>query len=230
MFKREGYPRFQEKTETEIRKLWYFEDVGQPFVEALMNPLLDMGEGRLKRMDQCGIDVQILSLSAPGIEQLEADLGSDLARKANDELADVTRRYPNRFLGYAAVAPKDPQKAADELERAVSELGFVGWNTHSNYGDAYLDDERFWPILERAAKLKIPIYIHPTVPAIPPLRKYGFALAGAPFGFGLETAMCLMRLIYSGVLDRYPDLTFILGHLGEALPFLMKRIDWAYVR
>ena len=76
----------------------------------------------------------------------------------------------------------------------------------------------------------MPIYVHPTVPAIAQLRGYGFPLAGAPFGFGLETALCMMRLIYSGVFDRYPTLKIILGHLGEGLPFLMKRIDWAYVR
>lgn len=107
----------------------------------------------------------------------------------------------------------------------------VCWNTHSNYGDSYLDDPRYRPILARAETLGVPVYLHPTVPAIPQLRTYGFALAGAPFGFGLETAMLMMRLIYrGGVLDRYPKLTFILGHLGEALPFLIERIDWAWGR
>lgn len=230
MYARQEYPYFQRPTETEIRKLWYHKEVGQPFVDDLLNRLLDMTGDRLKSMDRLGIDSQIISLSAPGIEQLDPETGTELARKANNDLAEAIHSYPDRFMGYAALAPKAPAKAADELERAVTELGFVGWNTHSNFGDSYLDDEKFWPILERAEKLKIPIYIHPTVPAIAPLRKYGFPLAGAPFGFGLETAMCMMRIIYSGLLDRYPNLTFILGHLGEALPFLMKRIDWAYVR
>jgi predicted TIM-barrel fold metal-dependent hydrolase len=133
-------------------------------------------------------------------------------------------------MGYAALAPKNPARAADELERSVKELDFKGWNTHSNYGDSYLDDEKYWPILEKADKLGVPIYIHPTVPAIPQVRGYGFALAGAAFGFGLETALCMMRLIYSGVFDRYPNLKIILGHLGEGLPFLLRRIDWAYIR
>jgi predicted TIM-barrel fold metal-dependent hydrolase len=142
----------------------------------------------------------------------------------------VIKKYPGRFMGYAALAPKAPEDAADELERAVKDLGFIGWNTHSNYGDSYLDDERYRPILERAERLDVPVYLHPTVPAIPQVRTYGFAIAGSPFGFGMETAMCMMRLIYSGIFDRYPKLKIILGHLGEVLPFLMKRIDWAYVR
>ena len=133
-------------------------------------------------------------------------------------------------MGYAALAPKDPLQAADELERCVKELGFVGWNTHSNFGDSYLDDKKYLPILARAAKLGVPVYLHPTVPAIPQVKGYGFALAGAPFGFGLETALCMMRLIYSGVFDIYPNLKVILGHLGEGLPFAFKRIDWAYER
>jgi len=230
MYSRTVCPRFQQKTDTQVRKLWYFDDLGQPFTDQLLNHLMDMGEGRLAQMDRYGIDIQILSLSAPGIEQLEPHVGTDMARHANDELAEIIRRYPDRFMGYAALAPKEPIKAADELERAVTELGFKGWNTHSNYGDSYLDDQTYWPILERAEKLGVPIYLHPTVPAIEQLRTYGFALGGAPFGFGLETAMVLMRIIYSGALDRYPNLKIILGHLGEALPFVMKRVDWAYVR
>ena len=230
MHARKDFPRLTPKTATEVRKLWYFNDVGQPFTDDLLNHLMEFGEGRLAQMDKYGIDVQILSLSAPGIEQIEPSTGTALARQVNDDLAQIIRRHPDRYMGYAALSPKEPAKAVDELERAVTELGFKGWNTHSNYGDSYLDDSQYWPILARAEKLGVPIYLHPTVPAIPQLRTYGFALGGAPFGFGIETAMTLMRLIYSGALDRYPDLKIILGHLGEALPFLLKRVDWAYVR
>ena len=169
-------------------------------------------------------------MAAPGLEQLDHSVGAGLARKANDRLFEVIERFPGRFMGYAALAPNDRAGAADELERCVGELGFKAWNTHSNYGDSYLDDKRYWPIMERCEKLKVPIYVHQTVPSIPQIRGYGFALAGAPFGFGLETALCAMRLIYSGVFDAFPTLTIILGHLGEGLPFILKRIDWAYVR
>lgn len=225
-----GHPRFVENRESKVHRLWYAADTGQPFADSLLQRLLDLGEGRIRTMDACGIDIQILSLSAPGIEQLDPQVGTVLARKSNDHLAEMIQRHPDRFMGYAALAPKDPEAAARELERAVRQLGFKGWNTHSNYGDSYLDDPRYLPILETAERLGVPIYLHPTVPAITQTRGYGFALAGAGFGFGLETALCMMRLIYSGVFDRFPLLKVILGHLGEGLAFVFKRIDWAYVR
>jgi predicted TIM-barrel fold metal-dependent hydrolase len=225
-----GYPRLVEGEGEQDRRLWYADGVGQPFRDFLLKPLLDLDEGRLKMMDAVGIDVQVLSLSAPGLEQLDPEKGKALAIKSNNMLSEAIKKYPGRFLGYAALAAKAPEAAADELERAVTELGLVGWNTHSNFGDSYPDDMMYWPIFERAEKLGVPIYLHPTVPAITQVRDYGFALAGAPFGFGMETALTMMRLIYSGVFDKYPKLKMILGHLGEALPFLLKRIDWAYVR
>lgn len=227
----QGYPRFSYDDEKERSgMLSYFSDLAQPFAEPLLSSLLDMGEGRLKIMDALGVDVQVVSLSAPGLEQLNPTVGTALARESNDALAEVIRRHPNRYKGYAALAPKNPGAAADELERAVKDLGFVGWNTHSNYGDSYLDEKKYWPILERAERLGVPIYIHPTVPAIPQARTYGFAMGGAPFGFGMEAALCMMRLIFSGALEQFPRLKVILGHLGETLPFLMRRIDWAYER
>jgi predicted TIM-barrel fold metal-dependent hydrolase len=230
MYHHTGYPRFADDEKTQNRRLWYNADVGQPFADFLLNALLNLGEERLNTMDKYGVDVQVLSLSAPGVEQFDPTEGAALARSANNTLAEVIKKFPDRFMGYAALATGNPDEAADELERCVKELGFKGWNTHSNYGDTYLDDKKYLPIFEKAEKLNVPIYVHPTVPAIAQLKGYGFPLAGAPFGFGLETALCMMRLIYSGVFDRYPTLKIILGHLGEGLPFLMKRIDWAYVR
>ncbi|MDB9822582.1 amidohydrolase family protein [Deltaproteobacteria bacterium] len=230
LYENEGYPRLVEGNEERSRRLWYAPEVGQPFGDFLFYSLLEVGEERLKKMDACGIDVQAISLSAPGLEQLDIETGKALAKESNNALSEVIKEYPDRFVGYASLAPKIPEEAADELERAVKELGFIGWNTHSNYGDSYLDDKKYLPILEMADRLGVPVYLHPTVPAIPQVRTYGFALAGAPFGFGMETAMCMMRLIYSGLFDRCPGLKIILGHLGETLPFLFKRIDWAYVR
>ena len=230
MEENKGYPRYMIDEKTKNRRLWYTPDVGEPLGDALLNKLLDLGEGRLENMDKAGVDVQVLSLTSPGVERFDPVLGSDLAGLSNDALAETINKYPGRFMGFAALAPKDPEGAAQELERAVKELGLKGWKTHSNYGDGYLDDEQYWPILEKTADLGVPIYLHPAVPAIPPLRKYGFALAGAPFGFGIETSICMMRLIYSGVFDKFPGLTFMLGHLGEGLPFLLQRIDFAYVR
>jgi len=106
----------------------------------------------------------------------------------------------------------------------------VGWKTHANYGDSYLDDKRYWPILAKAEELGALVYLHPTVPSIPDFWTYGIALAGPPFGFGLATALAMVRLVLSGAFDAFPKLQIVLGHYGEGLPFLMQRIDWAYER
>ena len=230
MFGNRGYPRYvrDEKT-AQCRVQWSPDDV-EPIGDILLNKLLDLGEGRLKVMDDNGVDLQVLSLTIPGVELMDASTGTALARNVNDALADVVRKYPDRFLGFAALAPQSPEEAADELERAVKELDLKGWKTHSNYGENYLDEKRYWPIFERAEKLDVPIYLHPSFPTIPQLKTdYGWALSGAPFGFGIETAICMMRLVLSGVFDRYPGLKVILGHLGEGLPFLLARIDYPYV-
>lgn len=228
--KRDGYPRYAPDKETQGPRLWYSSEVSVLHGEVLLDLLLEVGENRLKRMDAFGIGVQVLSLSEPGCELFEPAIGSSLAREANNALANLVKKYPDRFVAFAALAPKDIKGAIKELERTVKDLGFKGWKTHSNYGDSYLDDEQYRPVLEHAEKLDVPIYLHPAFPAIPQLSKYGISLAAAPFGFGFETAMCLMRLILSGAFDRYPRLKIILGHLGEALPFLMKRIDFTYVK
>lgn len=230
MFGNRGYPRYvrDEKT-AQCRVQWSPDDV-EPIGDILLNKLLDLGEGRLKVMDDNGVDLQVLSLTIPGVELMDASTGTALARNVNDALANVVRKYPDRFLGFAALAPQSPEEAADELERAVKELDLKGWKTHSNYGENYLDEKRYWPIFERAEKLNVPIYLHPSFPTIPQLKTdYGWALSGAPFGFGVETALCMMRLVLSGVFDRYPGLKVILGHLGEGLPFLLARIDYPYV-
>jgi predicted TIM-barrel fold metal-dependent hydrolase len=220
MFGNKGYPRYVRDKETNgCQVRWSVDDV-EPIGDILLNKLLDLGEGRLKTMDDNGIDVQVLSLTTPGVELMNAANGAALAMKVNDALSEVIRKYPDRFVGFAA----------NELERAVKELNLKGWKTHSNYGENYLDDKKYWPILERAEKLGVPIYLHPSYPSIPQLKtSYGWALSGAPFGFGIETSICMMRLVLSGVFDKFPGLEVILGHLGEGLPFLLARMDYPYV-
>ncbi len=225
-----GFPQYKEVKGTKDGQLCFAHEVILPLGDRIRHKLLDIGEGRLKDMDANGVDVQVLSLTAPGLEQFDAEKGTALSKKTNDLLAEAIQKHPDRFMGFAALAPQNPEGATHELERAVKELGFKGWNTHSNYAGAYLDDKKYLPLLEKAAELDALIYLHPTVPAIPQLCKYGFTLAGAAFGFGFETAMCMMRVILSGVFDRYPGLKFMLGHYGEALPFLMERIDRPYTR
>jgi predicted TIM-barrel fold metal-dependent hydrolase len=230
MFENRGYPRYVKDKKTDAYRIEWGDGAIEPIGDILLNKLLDLGEGRLKSMDENGIDVQVLSLTIPGVEQLDPQIGTVLAGRTNDALSEVIKTYPDRFLGFAALAPQRPDEAAEELERAVKELGLKGWKTHSNYGENYLDDKKYWPIFERAAKLDVPVYLHTSYPSIPQLKtSYGWALSGAPFGFGIETAMSMMRLVLSGIFDKYPNLKIILGHLGEALPFLLARMDYPYV-
>ena len=228
LMKNPGYPRIETDKATGRPVLHWQPNAVMPFKVAESS--LDLGEGRLAAMDQAGIDIAVLSLVAPGAEALDPAVGTRVARASNDLLAEAVSRYPQRFRGYASLAPKDAVSAVAELERAVKDLGFKGWNTHSNFGDSYLDERRYWPILAKAEELDVPIYLHPTVPSIEEFRVYGQGLAGASFGFGAETAMVMMRLIFSGAFDAFPKLKIILGHYAEGLPFMLDRVDRPYVQ
>lgn len=225
-----GYPRFERDQETKALRLCYRPAAVEPYGDVLVEKLLDLGKGRLEKMDAAGVDVAVLSLVAPGVEQFERDLAVEMAREANDILADAITQNPGRYQGFAALAVQDVDASVTELERAVKELGFKGWKTHCNYGDSYLDDKRYWPLLAKAEELGATIYLHPTVPSIPDFWTYGIALAGPPFGFGIATELAMVRLVLSGAFDAFPRLKVALGHYGEGLPFLMERIDWAYER
>jgi len=202
-----------------------------PFVlrgaDTIRNKLLDVGEGRLGEMDKAGIDMQVLSLVCPGVQVFDAPTGTAMAKKTNDKLSQVVREYPQRFAGLATLAPQNPDEAADELERAVKELGLKGANINSHTKGEYLDDKKYWVILERAEKLGVPVYIHPRMPSpdmVKPYLAYP-GLATAMCGFGAEAGLHALRLICSGVFDEYPGLKIILGHIGEALPFWLWRLD-----
>jgi predicted TIM-barrel fold metal-dependent hydrolase len=230
MYANDGYPRFADDSAKGERRLWYWPETFEPYGDRLLDRLLDLGEGRIREMDAGGVDLAVVSLTSPGAEHFTPAVGTRLAKLANDALATAIERYPDRLAGFAALAPRDPEAAAKELERAVKDLGLKGWKTHSNFGDSYIDDKRYWPILAKAAELNVPIYLHPAAPMMGELRTYGLALAGAGFGFGVETATAMLRLIMSGAFDAFPGLKVILGHYGEGLPFLMQRIDFAFVR
>jgi predicted TIM-barrel fold metal-dependent hydrolase len=230
LLQNKGYPRLVEDKAAKTRRMYFTAEAFEPFTDVLLGNLLDVGAKRLQAMDAAGVAMQVLTLTAPGVESLDPELGEPLAKSANNALAEIIREYPERFSGYAALAPKRPQRAAQELERAVKELGLKGWKTHSNYGDSYIDEKTYWPILAKAEELGVPVYLHPTATIIPQLRAYGFALAGTAFGFGVETAMAMMRLVLSGVFDAFPSLKVILGHLGEGLPFILQRIDFPFTR
>ena len=200
-------------------------------IREVLTRMTDLGELRLSDMDATGIARQIVSLTAPGVQIFEAAEGAALARSSNDFLADAVRRHPDRFSGLAAIAPQDPAAAARELERGVRRLGLKGAIINSHTRGEYLDDEKFWPIFEAAEALDVPVYIHPTTPSpamIQPFLERG--LDGAVFGFGVETGLHILRLIISGVFDRFPKLTLVIGHLGEALPYWLFRIDFMHNR
>jgi len=230
MYATSDFPRLVDDPITGKRRLYYWPESFEPYGDKLLGRLMDVGEGRIQEMDAAGIDVAVVSLTSPGIDPFAPALGTSLARSVNDELAEACAKYPDRLQGWAALCPKDPEAAARELERCGKELGFKGWKTHSNFGDSYLDEKRYWPILAKCEELGVPIYLHPVAPMIPQLRTYGLALAGAAFGFGVETATAMMRLVLSGAFDAFPKLKIILGHYGEGLSFLMQRIDHPFVR
>jgi 5-carboxyvanillate decarboxylase len=194
--------------------------------------LLEVGEQRIKEMEEDGIDMQVLSLVSPGVQVLDADAATTLARKVNDELYKIVKKYPKKFAGLATIAPQDPPKAAEELERAVKELGMRGACVNSHTQGEYLDGKKYRVIFERAERLGVPIYIHPRTPSPDMIKPYLMypALAAAMSGFAAEVSLHSLRLILSGLFDDHPGVKIILGHLGEGLPFWLWRIDNRYLK
>jgi predicted TIM-barrel fold metal-dependent hydrolase len=203
----------------------------------LRNRLFDVGAGRIREMDEAGIDVQVLSHAAPATQRMDAETAVPTARKANDRLLEIVQASNGRFEGFAVLPTADPGRAADELERAVTRLGFKGAMIHGLANGQWLDDKRFWPIFQRAQALDVPVYMHPAIPhpAVSEvyykdyLKEYP-ALLTAAWGFGVETATQAIRMVLSGLFEAYPRLKIILGHLGEGLPFSLWRIDMALGR
>jgi 2,3-dihydroxybenzoate decarboxylase len=203
----------------------------------LRERLEDMGELRLKEMDEAGIDIQVLSHAPPAAQRLDAETSVTLATRVNDRLADTMATQPDRFAAFATLPTPDPKASADELERTVTEHGFKGAMVHGLTDGVFFDDKRYWPVFERAQALDVPLYIHPALPHPAVVDAYykeyiedfpGFLTAG--WGFTVETATAGIRIVLSGVLDAYPDTKIILGHMGEGLPFLLWRIDSALSR
>lgn len=191
-------------------------------------------EARIEDMDAHGVDMHLLSLTSPGVQVFDAEYAVGLAARCNDEMAKWVQKYPTRFAGLAAVAPQDPKAAAAEVERAISGLGLHGLIINSHTKGEFLDDRKFWPILEAAVKHRAPIYIHPTFPApamAKPFEPYG--LSGAVWGFAAECGLHAMRMILGGVFDEFPELQIVLGHMGEGLPYWLFRMDnisWGTVK
>lgn len=199
----------------------------------IVEPASDLGDGRIAAMDEAGVDLAVLSLAAPGVEQLDPNEAVRLARDCNDQLAAAVQRYPDRLAGFATVPTSAPDQAAEELERAVRGLGFPGAVINGHSRGRYLDDPFFEPVLDRAAALQAPIYLHPTIPPAGVIESsyagfaepVTFALATVGWGWHINTATHALRMILGGVFDRHPSLQMIIGHMGEATSFMLPRFD-----
>lgn len=207
---------------------------GKSYMDDVEWRLLDT-EKRIEIMDEQGIDITVLSLTSPGAQSIiDVQQAIDFAKQTNDHIAEnFVAKHPDRFQSFATVALQSPKAAADELERAVKQLGMKGAliNGYTNIGDIntaqYLDEEPVWEFWERVAELNVPVYLHPREPLPSQQRIYeGYSsLVGSAWGFAHETATHAIRLMLSGLFDRYPNLTVILGHLGEGLPLMLPRLE-----
>ncbi|MBS0454871.1 MAG: amidohydrolase [Proteobacteria bacterium] len=189
----------------------------------------EVGDMRIAEMDRAGIDLQVLSHTKPGTQEIEdGEQAAALASAANDYLAEAVARHPTRLAAFATLSTGAPQAAATELERTVQRMGFKGAMINGHTRGAYLDDARFWPIFEAAQALDVPIYLHPSNPHPLVFEAYykDFPQLGyASWGYAVETATHVLRLILSGVFDRFPNLRMVIGHMGELLPFALWRAD-----
>jgi predicted TIM-barrel fold metal-dependent hydrolase len=196
-------------------------------MQQLQDALLDIGPGRIQRMDELGIDKQLLLLTSPGVQVLPPDLGTHLAALSNDRLAEAVARYPDRYAGLLHFAPQDVKGAVREIERGMQKLKLNGAVINSNTQGHYLDEPQFLPILEALEAHDAALYIHPVVPPrswYAPYEYRGFG--GALAGFSHEVWMHVQGLIFAGAFDRFPKLRLVIGHMGEAMPLLLYRFDW----
>jgi predicted TIM-barrel fold metal-dependent hydrolase len=210
---------------------WQTAMADQPGQETLARRLRDLDTERLAWMETVGLDTQVVSLTSPGLQNLEPADATALQVDVNDRLAGGTRAHPDRLQGFAALATPAPEQAASELHRAVRTLGLDGALVFPRTRERWLDEPQFTPIFEAAAELRAPLYIHPQIPVAAVRDAYyaglgdalGSALATFGIGWHYDTGVALLRLIFAGVLDRFPDLQIILGHWGEVVLFYLER-------
>jgi predicted TIM-barrel fold metal-dependent hydrolase len=218
-------------TESFIRATGSFSEGAPPSLAAMRPKLLDLGAGRVAAMDESRIDYQVLSLASMGLDALNGATATSLVREINDELAEAVHARPDRLGGFAALGLKEPARAAAELERCVTKLGFAGALVDGTTDGRFLDDLRFLPVFEAAVSLGVPVYLHPAPPPEPVREAYFSGLPGetgpllsiAGWGWHAETGLHILRLIVSGLFDRLPELQVIIGHMGEGLPYALAR-------
>jgi len=179
-------------------------------------------ERRLEHMDRLGVDVHVLTIPAPGADRFEGDGASRIARVANDAIAAIARRHPKRFIGFFTLPTCNVKASLDELERSVNELGLKGFGCFANLNGQALDREELFPIYERLAKYKLPVYIHPTAP----LATEATGIDIMPtliFGWAFDSTVAMTRLIYGHVLERFPEIDFVVADVGGVLAFFAQR-------
>jgi len=218
------------KADKGVTSLWsYYGQSPSERATAVLERLLDLGDRRIADMDATGIDVAVLALTSPGGQPFEAEEAKGIVRRANDQLAAAVEQHPTRYVGLTSIVPQDPEWSVQEIRRGAEELGFKGVMVNSHTQGHYLDEPAFDPIFRALAEVGQPLYIHPQTPPdsmIDPLLEAG--LDGAIYGFGVEMGMHLLRLMTTGIFDRYPDLQIIAGHGCEALPFWLYRLDYMH--
>ena len=201
--------------------------------EALTAKLADVDEQRLRVMDDAGIDMQVLSVTAPGSQQVPAGYAAKLSQTLNDRCADAVAAHPDRFKALATLPTQDPGAAIVEVKRAITELGFCGVVINGHTQGQFLDAPEFDELLSVIEELDVPIYLHPTYPPRQVVEVYfsglpgqtGRALATAAWGWHAETGLHVLRLAAAGVFARHPKLQVVVGHMGENLPFSLMRAD-----
>lgn len=222
----------------EIRAAWAASAIGQEGTGRLdrgdiEQRLDDLGQHRLALMDESGVDVQVLSVTTPALHNLDPEESVSLARRTNDLVAATIAKYPTRFQGFAVLPTASPDEAALELERSVTSLGLAGALLCGRTRDKNLDHPDFRPMLETAASLSVPVFVHPQIPqrAVREVYYSGFgdqvdtAFATFALGWHYEAGIQFVRLMLAGVLDEYPGLQIILGHWGEVILFYLERLS-----
>ena len=178
---------------------------------------------RAEVLEEVGVDKQVLSFTTPGVHIESPERAIELAQMVNGDFAEIAKDYSDRFSAFATLPLNDPEASVVEMERAYVELGFKGVTLHSNVNGVELSDERFWPLFEKANELGIVFDIHPSFPVgVEAMTDYWLMpLIGFPF----DTTLTAAKLVFSGIVERYPRIEWILGHLGGAIPYLAERLD-----
>ena len=181
---------------------------------------------RVDRITETRVDMQILSSPHPGVDRFSPEESAEMSRVINNGIAKAVRQYPKRFQGIAMLPLIDTRLALRELDRAILELGLKGMCMLTNVAGKTPDSDFLLPVYERAQQLGVPIFIHPTTPlGAQVMQEWRLAII---LGFEFDIVLSATRLAYAGVLDRFPELRFVISHLGAGIPFLAGRIDRGY--